>query len=211
MTGESRIPCASIVPPENVSSVTAPSAGVSAAAKTALRKYLKAQRAALDGDAKAERDRRIGAQVLAWWRRTRPPLLAVYWPLSGEPDLSETYRTLVQEGAALALPVVLERHAALGFTAWSPGEAMVSDPMGVAVPAVLRSVERPPALLVPCLGFNEHGYRLGYGGGFYDRTLAGGVRPATLGIAYACQAAAFDADIHDVPLDLIVTEETQVE
>lgn len=211
MTGESRIPCASIVPPENVSSVTAPSAGVSAAAKTALRKHLKAQRAALDGDAKAERDRRIGAQVLAWWRRTRPPLLAVYWPLSGEPDLSETYRTLVQEGAALALPVVLERHAALGFTAWSPGEAMVSDPMGVAVPAVLRSVERPPALLVPCLGFNEHGYRLGYGGGFYDRTLAGGVRPATLGIAYACQAAAFDADIHDVPLDLIVTEETQVE
>ena len=211
MTGESRIPCASIVPPENVSSVTAPSAGVSAAAKTALRKHLKAQRAALDGDAKAERDRRIGAQVLAWWRRTRPPLLAVYWPLSGEPDLSETYRTLVQEGAALALPVVLERHAALGFTAWSPGEAMVSDPMGVAVPAVLRSVERPPALLVPCLGFNEHGYRLGYGGGFYDRTLAGGVRPATLGIAYACQAAAFDADAHDVPLDLIVTEETQVE
>jgi len=176
-----------------------------------LRKHLKAQRAALDGDAKAERDRRIGAQVLAWWRRTRPPLLAVYWPLSGEPDLSETYCTLVQEGAALALPVVLERHAALGFTAWSPGEAMVSDPMGVAVPAVLRSVERPPALLVPCLGFNEHGYRLGYGGGFYDRTLAGGVRPATLGIAYACQAAAFDADAHDVPLDLIVTEETQVE
>lgn len=211
MTGESRIPCASIVPPENVSSVTAPSAGVSAAAKTALRKHLKAQRAALDGHAKAERDRRIGAQVLAWWRRTRPPLLAVYWPLSGEPDLSETYRTLVQEGAALALPVVLERHAALGFTAWSPGEAMVSDPMGVAVPAILRSVERPPALLVPCLGFNEHGYRLGYGGGFYDRTLAGGVRPATLGIAYACQAAAFDADAHDVPLDLIVTEETQVE
>jgi len=211
MTGESRIPCASIVPPENVSSVTGSGAGVSAAAKAALRKHLKAQRAALDDGSKPERDRRIGAQVLAWWRRTRPPLLAVYWPLSGEPDLSETYRALVQEGAALALPVVLERHAPLAFAAWSPGEAMVSDPMGVAVPAVLRTVERPPALLVPCLGFNEHGYRLGYGGGFYDRTLAGGVRPATLGIAYACQAAAFDADAHDVPLDLIVTEETTVE
>lgn len=211
MTGESRIPCASIVPPENVSSVTGSGAGVSAAAKAALRKHLKAQRAALDDDTKPARDRRISAQVLAWWRRTRPPLLAVYWPLSGEPDLSETYRALVQEGAALALPVVLERHAPLAFAAWSPGEAMVSDPMGVAVPAVLRTVERPPALLVPCLGFNEHGYRLGYGGGFYDRTLAGGVRPATLGIAYACQAAAFDADVHDVPLDLIVTEETQVE
>lgn len=211
MTGESRIPCASIVPPENVSSVTAQDAGTSAAAKAALRKHLKAQRAQLDDAGKAERDRRIGDQVLAWWRRTRPSLLAVYWPLSGEPDLADTYRALVAEGAALALPVVLERHAPLAFAAWTPGEAMVSDPMGVAVPAVLRTVARPPALLVPCLGFNEHGYRLGYGGGFYDRTLAGGVRPATLGIAYACQAAAFDADAHDVPLDLIVTEETRVE
>lgn len=211
MTGESRIPCASIVPPENASSVAGAGTTTGAAAKAALRKHLKAQRAGLDGPGRAERDGRIGAQVLAWWRRTRPPLLAVYWPLSGEPDLAATYRALVAEGAALALPVVVERHAPLGFAAWTPGEAMVSDRMGVAVPAELRMVERPPALLVPCLGFNEHGYRLGYGGGFYDRTLAGGVRPATLGIAYACQAATFDADVHDVPLDLIVTEETSVE
>lgn len=211
MTGESRIPCASIVPPENTSSVAGAGTTTGAAAKAALRKHLKAQRASLDGAGKAGRDGRIGAQVLAWWRRTRPPLLAVYWPLSGEPDLAATYRDLVAEGAALALPVVVERHAPLAFAAWTPGEAMVSDPMGVAVPADLRLVERPPALLVPCLGFNEHGYRLGYGGGFYDRTLAGAVRPATLGIAYACQAADFDADVHDVPLDLIVTEETGVE
>jgi 5-formyltetrahydrofolate cyclo-ligase len=79
------------------------------------------------------------------------------------------------------------------------------------VPADLRFVVRPPALLVPCLGFDEQGYRLGYGGGFYDRTLAGGVRPATLGVAYACQAAQFDIDVHDLPLDLIVTEKTNLE
>lgn len=181
------------------------------AAKAALRRQLKAVRASLDGPGKRERDRRIGEQVLAWWRRTRPPLLAVYWPLSGEPDLSATYQTLADEGAALALPVVVQRHAALAFAAWAPGEAMDTDPMGIAVPAERRLVARPPALLVPCLGFNEDGYRLGYGGGFYDRTLAGGVRPATLGIAYACQAADFAGDVHDVPLDLIVTEETGVE
>ena len=181
------------------------------AAKTALRRHLKATRAALDGPSKRAHDRRIGAQVLAWWRRTRPPLLAVYWPLSGEPDLLETYRQLAQEGAALALPVVVRRHAPLAFAAWTPGEAMDTDPMGIAVPHARRMVERPPALLVPCLGFNEHGYRLGYGGGFYDRTLGAGIRPATLGIAYTCQAAEFPADVHDVPLDLIVTEETNVE
>lgn len=219
MTGKSRIPCASIAPPQGSSSVvpTAPSdvetqqKDGAAAAKASLRKHLKARRASLDDSGKGERDGRIGAQVLAWWRRTRPPLLAVYWPLSGEPDLQETYRALAAEGAALALPVVVERHAALAFAAWMPGEAMATDPMGIAVPAQLRTVPRPPALLVPCLGFNEHGYRLGYGGGFYDRTLAGGVKPATLGIAYACQAAQFEAGVHDLPLDLVVTDETTVE
>ena len=181
-----------------------------AAAKAALRKRLKAQRASLDDAGKQERDRHIGAQVLAWWRRIRPPLLAVYWPLAGEPDLMDTYRALALEGAALALPVVVERHAPLAFAEWTPDEPMVTDQMGIAVPARLRTVARPPALLVPCLGFNEGGYRLGYGGGFYDRTLAGGVKPATLGIAYAGQQEKFDADAHDLPLDLIVTEETAV-
>ena len=222
MTGKSRIPCASVAPPQDgVANGNVAQAGragdvqtqqtSAAAAKAALRKGLKARRASLDGAGKRERDARIGAQVLAWWRRTRPPLLAVYWPLSGEPDLMATYRALADEGAMLALPVVVKRHAPLAFAEWTPGEAMAIDPVGIAVPAELRTVARPPALLVPCLGFDEHGYRLGYGGGFYDRTLAGGIKPATLGIAYACQAAAFEVDEHDLPLDLIVTEETAVE
>ncbi|MFC5477735.1 5-formyltetrahydrofolate cyclo-ligase [Massilia suwonensis] len=176
------------------------------AAKMALRRHLKATRAGLDDAGKRARDRSIGEQVLAWWRRTRPPLLAVYWPLSGEPDLSDTYAQLAREGAALALPVVVQRHAALAFAAWTPGEAMSVDPMGIAVPAALRTVERPPALLVPCLGFNEHGYRLGYGGGFYDRTLAAPPRPLTVGIAYLCQQVEFSVDSHDVPLDQVITE-----
>lgn len=178
------------------------------AAKAALRRHLKAERAGLDGPGKRERDARIGEQIIAWWRRTRPPLLAVYWPLSGEPDLGETYAQLAREGAMLALPVVVRRHAALAFAAWTPGEAMVLDPMGVAVPAELRTVARPPALLVPCLGFNAGRYRLGYGGGFYDRTLADAPRPLTLGIAYASQQAEFEADSHDVPLDIVLTEAT---
>ena len=230
MTGKSRIPCAPVARPTPAVSPGAPSpkdapiqqstasevlsddvAQAAKAAKTALRRHLKAERASLDGPGKRERDRRIGAQVIAWWRRTRPPLLAVYWPLSGEPDLAETYALLAREGAQLALPVVVRRHAALAFAAWTPGEPMALDPMGIAVPAELRTVARPPALLVPCLGFNEEGYRLGYGGGFYDRTLADGIRPATLGIAYACQATVFAVDSHDIPLDLVVTETTSIE
>ena len=194
-----------------VAGVTALDAEAAKAAKGALRRHLKAVRASLDGPGKRERDQRIGEQVLAWWRRTRPPLLAVYWPLSGEPDLHATYAQLAQEGAALALPVVVQRHAALAFAAWTPGEPMALDPMSIAVPAELRTLARPPALLVPCLGFNEHGYRLGYGGGFYDRTLAAPPRPFTIGIAYACQQALFEGDSHDVPLDIVVTETTDAQ
>lgn len=180
------------------------------AAKAALRRHLKAERASLDGPGKRARDERIGAQILAWWRRTRPPLLAVYWPLSGEPDLHASYQALADEGALLALPVVVQRHAPLAFAAWTPGEAMVADPLGVSIPRELRTVARPPALLVPCLGFNAQGYRLGYGGGFYDRTLAPAPRPLTLGIAYACQLAQFEADVHDMPLDQVITELTDL-
>jgi 5-formyltetrahydrofolate cyclo-ligase len=181
------------------------------AAKAALRRHLKAERASLDGPGKRERDERIGAQIVAWWRRTRPPLLAVYWPLDGEPDLHDTYALLAREGAALALPVVVQRHAPLAFAAWTPGEAMHTDSMGIAIPADVRTVARPAALLVPCLGFDERGYRLGYGGGFYDRTLAPAPRPFTLGTAYACQQLRFDVDNHDVPLDAVVTELTSLE
>jgi 5,10-methenyltetrahydrofolate synthetase len=108
------------------------------------------------------------------------------------------------------LPVVVARAAPLAFAAWSPGAALVADGMGVMVPGDLHFVERPPALLVPCLGFSAEGYRLGYGGGFYDRTLEPAPRPYTLGIAYACQQAQFAHAAHDVALDVVVTEVTSV-
>jgi 5-formyltetrahydrofolate cyclo-ligase len=143
-----------------------------------LRDTLKARRRALDPELKAAWDQSIGARVLAWW----------------------------QANPHASLPVVVARHAALEFAEWLPGEPTVADRMGVAVPAELRMVARPPALLVPCLGFNALGYRVGYGGGFYDRTLAPGPRPSTVGIAYACQLVEFVGDAHDVPLDRVITE-----
>ncbi len=84
---------------------------------------------------------------------------------------------------------------------------MQLDRMGVAVPAQLRMVARPPALLVPCLGFNAQRYRLGYGGGFYDRTLEALPRPLTVGVAYAADLAQFASAAHDVALDIILTED----
>jgi 5,10-methenyltetrahydrofolate synthetase len=174
--------------------------------KPQLRRTLKERRRAIDHATKLAWDDRIGARVLAWWQAQAGAMLAVYWPLAGEPDLRPAYAELAEAGVRLALPVVVARDAALGFAEWVPGEPTVADSLGVAVPADLRMVERPDALLVPCLGFDARGYRLGYGGGFYDRTLAAQPRPRTLGIAYSCQQAEFEIGEYDIPLDQIVTE-----
>jgi 5-formyltetrahydrofolate cyclo-ligase len=211
MTGESRIPCGSDGLPDSSASVAgAEQTNVQQAAKTALRKALRAARGALDPAIKVQWDAHIGAQVLAWWRMRQVGTVGVYWPLAGEPDLRAAYGELAKAGVQLALPVVMERAAPLAFVEWTPGEPMIPDEMGVQVPADLRFIARPPALLVPCLGFNQENYRLGYGGGYYDRTLAPVPRPHTLGIAYSTQLAVFSHAVHDVPLDVLVTEATRI-
>lgn len=203
MTDDSRIPRG----PADLKG-GAPSETGSAVDKQALRKQLAARRAALDPADKAAWDARIGEQLLQWQLANGIDMLGVYWPLKGEVDLSATFFTLASRGVRLLLPVVLARHAALGFAQWTPGEAMHKDAMGVAVPEHLIMAAPPPALLVPCLGFDTRGYRLGYGGGYYDRTLAALPRPMTVGIAYSCQQAVFDSLAHDVALDVVLTEQT---
>ncbi len=183
-----------------------PALAQAAVPKAELRRQLRALRRGVDAATRQRWDAAIGAQLLAWWQGAGRPALGVYWPLRDEPDLLPAYAQLAALGAQLLLPVVLEKDAPLAFARWEIGETMVSDAMGVSVPARLQLAPCPPALLIPCLGFNGAGFRLGYGGGFYDRTLAQTPRPATLGVAYACQLAEFGNDAHDVALDRIVTE-----
>jgi 5-formyltetrahydrofolate cyclo-ligase len=174
--------------------------------KAHLRRNLLAARRALGAGQRAGWDERIGAHVLAWCEAAGVEALAVYWPLQGEPDLHGAYAALAARGVRLALPVVLEKAAPLAFSLWTPGEAMLKDGMGVAVPAALRLAACPAAILVPCLGYNAGRFRLGYGGGYYDRTLARAPRPVAVGVAYSCLAAQFASDAHDIALDHIVTE-----
>src|SRR5450830_195343 len=174
--------------------------------KAHLRKTLLSARRALPEATRAQWDAAITERLLDWCAQEKIPELGVYWPLHGEPDLQLAYAQLAASGVALALPVVLEKHAPLAFSAWTPGETMVKDGMGVAVPSQMRLRPAPATLLVPCLGFNPQRYRLGYGGGYYDRTLAQVPRPRTVGIAYACLAAQFASGPYDIALDHIVTE-----
>ncbi len=188
------------------------SASGSPVPKAELRKLLLTARRALDPATRAGWDRALSDHVIDWWKATRPAALGVYWPLRDEPDLHPAYAEVARLGARLLLPVVVQKDEALEFAEWRIGEEMVKDKMGVAVPADLRlQAAYPPALLVPCLGFNPQGYRLGYGGGFYDRTLARPPRPRTVGIAYSSLQVLFAEDAHDVALDCILTEASTIQ
>jgi 5,10-methenyltetrahydrofolate synthetase len=172
--------------------------------KAALRQTLLAARRALPPLQRATATAQIGQHLLNWCAQHAITRLGVYWPIRGEPDLQPWYAELHQRGVELALPVVVERDAALHFARWQPGQMMSADAFGVAIPEPLLWCALPDAILIPCVGFNRAGFRLGYGGGFYDRTLAASPRPRTLGVAFACQLAEFEADAHDVALDVIV-------
>lgn len=217
MTGKPSIPpspASDPAPPSPSGSASGKSVNVAAAIpedKSQLRKRMLAARRAIDPRDKASWDDAIGARLLALLEnidlieRERRDW-GVYWPLKGEPDLMAAYPLLAERGVRLYLPVVVERDAPLAFAAWTPGEGMHKDSMGIAVPESLRLGERPDLLLIPCLGWNKDKYRLGYGGGFYDRTLAQPQPPRTVGVGYACGEAAFASEAHDVALDMMITE-----
>lgn len=178
--------------------------------KTTLRRALLADRQAIAPEVRRRWDAEIATRLISWWETHRPPSLGVYWPIRGEPDLLPAYAELTRRGVELALPVVAGKEAPLRFISWRPGDDMTRDAFGVSIP--VNGIERKPAaLLIPCVGFNEQYYRLGYGGGFYDRTLAVRPRPRTVGIAYSCALASFEADSHDIALDSVVTERSAID
>jgi len=174
--------------------------------KTNLRQALLAARSALADDVRARWDNAIGKQLLNWLNTHPSKILAVYWPIRNEPDLRMIYPDLTARGIQLALPVVAGKEAPLKFLQWSIGDPLIPDEMGVPTPAATSIEVLPDAVLVPCVGFNAELIRLGYGGGFYDRTLATSSRPVAIGIGYACTRTLFDAELHDVALDLVITE-----
>lgn len=131
-------------------------------------------------------------------------VVGVYWPIRGEPDLRALFAQWHREGAVLALPVVDAPAMPLRFVQWAPDEPLIEGRYGVAVPREGKTV-LPDLLIIPCVGFDARGYRLGYGGGYYDRTLAVS-QPVTFGVAWSeAQLADIKPEPTDRPLDVIVT------
>jgi len=146
-------------------------------------------------------------RVADWLQRAGVHALGFYFPIRGEPDL----RTVVSSWMAsdprhvAALPAIAGR--TLQFHVWTSDSPMQAGGYGIPVPAQGRVVQ-PECLLVPCVGFDADRFRIGFGGGYYDRTLAELVPfPLVVGIAFdASKLASIDPQPHDVKMDVVITD-----
>lgn len=172
------------------------------------RRGLLARREAIPADELRRLDERVGAFVEAGFARVIEGLvLGFYWPMRGEFDPRVTAHRMRTRGTRTALPVVVRKAAPLQFREWRPDVETRPGVFGLPVPQG-TAVLTPDVVLAPPVGFDEAGYRLGYGGGYFDRTLAS-LLPQPLTIAVAREASRMPTihpQAYDVPMDFVVTE-----
>ena len=175
---------------------------------------------------KAERTRLVAARVavdaatIHAWReamdatliarfsdRLAHGVLAICWPIRNEYDARHAARAFRERGATTAMPVVVAPRTPLAFREWHPGTEMAKGAMDIPYPANTRDVT-PDAVLLPMNGWDAGGYRLGYGGGFFDRTLAAAAkRPLVIGVTYEfARMETIHPQPWDIPVDWVITE-----
>ncbi|MDF1586716.1 5-formyltetrahydrofolate cyclo-ligase [Marinimicrococcus flavescens] len=178
--------------------------------KAELRALLRRKRAVLDPE-DARRRSRAAAERL--WEVIGPAEgpVSVFWPLRREIDTLPVIEKLLDRDSRVLLPRQAGPGLPLVLHVWRRGEPLLEGGFGVLEPLESAPVEEPRVVVVPLLGFDEEGRRLGYGGGFYDRTLERlrdmGLRPVVVGYAFELQAVPeVPVDDHDQRLDYLVTE-----
>ena len=149
-----------------------------------------------------------GVRLARFWR---PRIVSVFYPLRDEPDTLLLLTALADERFATALPVVVGRGSALIFRLWRPGEPTRAGAMSIREPVEEAPVVEPDLLFVPLACFDRRGHRIGYGAGYYDRTLTNLrlMKPVrAVGVAYGlCEVDAVPYETHDQTLDAVVTEQ----
>ena len=181
--------------------------------KKALRKVLVEQRLAMP-DRLQRAD--LLQRVMRIWLVGRPDaVIGAYWPIKGEFDPLPALHRWKEDGELIdqpqprriGLPVVNREHKTMSFHAWYPGCPMEEDAYGIPKPKDTELIV-PTLLFVPCVGYGPGGYRLGYGGGFYDRMLASlSPRPFTVGLGYGPGFVDdLEPELHDMPLDAMLND-----
>lgn len=178
-----------------------------AAFRAALRRERIAARQALAPTLHRQHSAAIQAH-LAELLKTHPPgTLAFCWPIRNEFDCRPLVQDLMARGWQACIPVVTAPRTAMAFRAWSMDTAMDTDIHGIPIPAG-GEIHRPDVVLLPLVAFDAQGYRLGYGGGYFDRTLAAmHPRPLCIGVGFElARTTSTRPAEHDIPMDVVVTE-----
>ena len=151
----------------------------------------------------------FSARIVAYLREAFPPpkVVAFCWPIKDEPDIRAIIAAWTAVGTRAALPVVLAENTALGFREWNTDTPLEADCYGIPTPLTGAWLV-PDLILLPLNGFDAAGYRLGYGGGYFDRTLATLLpRPLAIGVGFEINRLdSIRPENHDQRLDWIVTE-----
>jgi 5,10-methenyltetrahydrofolate synthetase len=171
------------------------------------RQRLLAARETLDPRAVEGFRRRIDAHLERAFPGLKSTTFAFCWPIRNEYDARHLARTLRAAGALTALPVVVAPKAPLVFREWHPGVELAKGPLDIPYPANSKDLA-PKAVLLPMNGWDAQGYRLGYGGGFFDRTLASlKEKPLVIGVSYElARMPSIHPQPWDLPMDYVVTE-----
>ncbi|AXS81292.1 5-formyltetrahydrofolate cyclo-ligase [Dechloromonas sp. HYN0024] len=173
--------------------------------RRALRREMVMRRSTLSDAAHAGLSARIVAHLQA--ALPRPRIVAFCWPIKHEPDVRAVIDDWTRLGAMAALPVVVAENLPLAFRAWTSETPLEPDRYGIPTP-VAGDFLQPDLILLPLNGFDRAGYRLGYGGGYFDRTLAAlSPRPLAVGVGFEINRLdSIRPESHDQRLDWIVTE-----
>ena len=170
------------------------------------RERLIGARLELSADYRAAQTSAIAADLTQLVPSAPATVVSVYWPIKAEPDLRPWMHGMSQRGLHIALPVAVEVGQPLMFREWRPNARMARGLWKIPYPADGAEVV-PTVVIAPVVGFDKECFRLGYGGGFFDRTLAGfDTAPLVIGVGYACALIpTIFPQSHDIPMDWIVT------
>jgi 5-formyltetrahydrofolate cyclo-ligase len=182
------------------------------AAKTAdvrslLRRERIAAREALLPAEHAACSARIEAGLTALLAPKPATTIGFCWPIRAEFDARPLIERLLAKGWRACLPVLVGKAEPMSFRAWTPGAAMAVDRYGIHYPAAAATLV-PDILLMPVNAFDDRGFRIGYGGGYFDRTLAAMMpRPLAFGVGFdLARVASIFPQAHDIGLDAVITE-----